>query len=56
VPAERVAAAIVAAIEAPRPKAHYAVGSNARIAFPLRRLLPSVLVEKATHRRHDLRR
>jgi hypothetical protein len=56
VPAERVAATIVAAIEAPRPRAHYAVGSNAPIVFPLRRLLPSGLVEKATHRRHDLRR
>jgi NAD(P)-dependent dehydrogenase (short-subunit alcohol dehydrogenase family) len=56
VPPERVAAAIVAAIEASRPKAHYAVGSNAPIVFPLRRLLPSRLVEKATHRRHDLRR
>jgi NAD(P)-dependent dehydrogenase (short-subunit alcohol dehydrogenase family) len=56
VPAERVAATIVKAIEASRPKAHYAVGSNAPVVFPLRRLLPSGLVEKATHRRHDLRR
>ncbi len=56
VPAERVAATIVAAIEAPRPKAHYAVGSNAAIVFPLRRLMPSGLVAKATHRHHDLRR
>ena len=56
VPAERVAATIVSAIEAPRPKAHYAVGSNAPVVFPLRRLLPAKLVEKATHRRHDLRR
>ncbi|MEV4512308.1 SDR family oxidoreductase [Dactylosporangium sp. NPDC049525] len=55
-PAERVAATIVKAIEAPRPKAHYAVGSNAPLVFPLRRLLPSGLVAKATHRRHDLRR
>jgi len=54
--AERVAATIVAAIEAPRPKALYAVGSNAQVVFPLRRLLPTRLVEKATHRRHDLRR
>ncbi|GGM50380.1 SDR family oxidoreductase [Dactylosporangium sucinum] len=54
--AERVAATIVKAIEAPRPRAHYAVGSNAALVFPLRRLLPSSLVEKATHRRHDLRR
>ncbi|HTJ37818.1 MAG TPA: SDR family oxidoreductase [Dactylosporangium sp.] len=56
VPAERVAATIVKAIEAARPRAHYAVGSNAPIVFPLRRLLPSGLVAKATHRRHDLRR
>jgi short-subunit dehydrogenase len=54
--AERVAATIVSVIEAPRPRAHYAVGSNAPVVFPLRRLLPSKLVEKATHRRHDLRR
>jgi short-subunit dehydrogenase len=53
---ERVAATIVKAIEAPRPRAHYAVGSNAQVAFPLRRLLPWRLVETATHRRHDLRR
>ena len=54
--AERVAATIVKAIEARRPKAHYAVGSNAPMVFPLRRLMPAALVEKATHRRHDLRR
>jgi NAD(P)-dependent dehydrogenase (short-subunit alcohol dehydrogenase family) len=52
----RVAATIVKAIEARRPRALYAVGSNASLVFPLRRLLPSALVEKATHRRHDLRR
>jgi short-subunit dehydrogenase len=56
VPAERVAATIVKAIEAARPRAHYAVGSNAALVFPLRRLLPTALAEKATHRRHDLRR
>ncbi len=56
IPAEQVAATIVKAIEAPRPKAFYAVGSNAQFVFPLRRLLPSGLVAKATHRRHDLRR
>jgi len=56
VTAQRVAATIVKAIEATRPKAHYAVGSNAPIVFPLRRLSPSGLVEKITHRRHDLRR
>ena len=56
IPAERVAATIVKVIETPRPRAHYAVGSNAPIVFPMRRLLPTGLVEKATHRRHDLRR
>ncbi|MFF5225872.1 SDR family oxidoreductase [Dactylosporangium sp. NPDC000521] len=55
-PAGQVAATIVKAVEAPRPKAFYAVGSNAPVVFPLRRLLPSSLVSKATHRRHDLRR
>lgn len=54
--AERVAATIVKAIEAARPKALYAVGSNAQFVFPLRRLLPAGLVEKSVHRRHDLRR
>lgn len=54
--AERVAATIVKAVEAARPKALYAVGSNAAIVFPLRRLLPAGLVEKSVHRRHDLRR
>ncbi|MGI5243780.1 SDR family oxidoreductase [Dactylosporangium sp. CA-139066] len=56
VPAERVAATIVRAISAARPRAHYAVGSNAAVVFPLRRLLPAALVARATHRRHDLRR
>ncbi|GAA3240290.1 SDR family oxidoreductase [Dactylosporangium siamense] len=56
VPAERVAETIVKAVEAPRPKAFYAVGSNAPVVFPLRRLLPSGLVAKTVHRRHDLRR
>ncbi|GAA3288757.1 SDR family oxidoreductase [Dactylosporangium vinaceum] len=54
--ADRVAATIVRAVEAGRPKALYAVGSNAALVFPLRRLLPGGLLEKATHRRHDLRR
>jgi short-subunit dehydrogenase len=56
VTAGRVAEVIVRAIEAPRPKPRYAVGSNAPLAFALRRLLPAALVEKAVHRRHDLRR
>ncbi|MBU2664713.1 SDR family oxidoreductase [Actinoplanes bogorensis] len=56
VPAERVAATIVTAIEADRPRQRYAVGSNAPVVFPLRRLVPAALVEKLTHRRHDLSR
>ncbi|MEV4138426.1 SDR family oxidoreductase [Dactylosporangium sp. NPDC049742] len=55
-PAAQVAATIVKAVEASRPRAFYAVGSNAPVVFPLRRLMPSSLVSKATHRRHDLRR
>lgn len=51
-----VAATIVSAIEADRPKARYAVGSNAPLVFALRRLLPGGVVEKLTHRRHDLSR
>ena len=53
---ERVAATVVTAIEAARPKARYAVGSNAPLVFALRRLMPAGLVEKLTHRRHDLAR
>ncbi|MGA5304881.1 SDR family oxidoreductase [Nucisporomicrobium flavum] len=56
VSADRVAAVIVRAIEAPRPKPLYAVGSNAPVAFALRRMLPATLVEKAVQRRHGLRR
>ncbi|WP_328469171.1 SDR family oxidoreductase [Actinoplanes sp. NBC_00393] len=56
VSAERVAATIVAAIEADRPKQRYAVGSNAPLVFGLRRLLPAGIVEKVTHRKHDLSR
>jgi short-subunit dehydrogenase len=55
-PATAVAATIVKAIEAPRPKQRYAVGSRAPLAFTLRRLLPASAMEKLTHRQHDLRR
>jgi short-subunit dehydrogenase len=54
--AEKVAATIVTAVEAARPKTRYAVGSNAPAVFALRRLLPSGVVEKIVHRRHDLSR
>lgn len=56
VSAERVAATIVSAIEASRPRQRYAVGSNAGLVFPARRLLPVWLAEKLTHRRHGLTR
>jgi short-subunit dehydrogenase len=56
VSADRVAEVIVRAVETKRPRQMYAVGSNAPIVFALRRALPAALVEKATHRRHDLRR
>ncbi|AEV85500.1 alcohol dehydrogenase [Actinoplanes sp. SE50] len=54
--AETVAATILTAIEAERPRQRYAVGSNAPLVFALRRLVPARLVETITHRRHDLRR
>lgn len=53
---ERVAATILTAIEAARPKPRYAVGSNAPLVFALRRVLPASLVEKMIHRRHGLPR
>ncbi|MFJ8826164.1 SDR family oxidoreductase [Streptomyces sp. NPDC102467] len=53
--AERVAARIVTAIEAPRPRPFYAVGSNAPVAFALRRLLPRGASERMVARRHGLR-
>ncbi|MET0419768.1 MAG: SDR family oxidoreductase [Actinoplanes sp.] len=56
VPAGRVAATIVKAIEAARPKPRYAVGSNAPVVFALRRVAPATLAEKLTHRKHNLSR
>jgi short-subunit dehydrogenase len=56
VAAERVATVIVKAVEAARPKPRYAVGSNAPLAFALRRVLPATLAEKIVHRKHDLSR
>jgi len=53
---DRVAGVVVRAVEAARPKPHYAVGSNAPLVFGLRRMLPATLVEKVVHRRHGLRR
>jgi short-subunit dehydrogenase len=56
VSAERVAATIVTAIEAEKPRQRYAVGSNAPFVFALRRVVPAGLVEKMVHRKHDLSR
>jgi short-subunit dehydrogenase len=56
VPADRVAATVVRAIEAARPRPRYAVGSNAPVVFALRRLAPMGLAEKLTQRKHGLRR
>jgi NAD(P)-dependent dehydrogenase (short-subunit alcohol dehydrogenase family) len=53
---ERVAATIVKAIEAARPRQRYAVGSQAPLAFTLKRLLPAEAMARLTHRRHGLRR
>ncbi len=54
--AERVAATMVRALEASRPRAFYAVGSGAPYVFGLKRLLPARLVASVTHRKHDLSR
>jgi NAD(P)-dependent dehydrogenase (short-subunit alcohol dehydrogenase family) len=54
VPPSRVAATILKAVSAERPRRHYAVGSNAPLVFALRRVAPASLAEKLTHRKHDL--
>jgi short-subunit dehydrogenase len=54
--AERVAAVIVKAIEAARPRPHYGVGSRAPLAFALRRALPPATMSRLIHRQHDLPR
>ncbi|MFF3689462.1 SDR family oxidoreductase [Streptomyces sp. NBC_00390] len=53
--AGQVAATVVRAVEAARPKPLYAVGSNAPAVFALRRLLPRAAVERMVARRHGLR-
>ncbi|WP_199827680.1 SDR family oxidoreductase [Streptomyces specialis] len=53
--AERVAATVVKAIEVPRPKPLYAVGSNAPVVFALRRIASRSTVEKRVARKHGLR-
>ncbi|MDT3399300.1 SDR family oxidoreductase [Streptomyces sp. B1866] len=51
----KVAATVIRAIEAPRPRPLYAVGSNAPVVFTLRRLVPDAVVERMVARRHGLR-
>lgn len=53
--AAKVAHTVLRAIEAERPRALYAVGSAAPVAFALRRLLPRSAVERAVARLHGLR-
>lgn len=53
---EKVAALILRAITADRPKPLYATGSRAPVVFLLRRLLPGSVIEKVVARVHGLRR
>ncbi|MEV4234726.1 MULTISPECIES: SDR family oxidoreductase [unclassified Nocardia] len=53
---QRVAATIVSAVEASRPRPLYAVGSNAPAMFALRRLLPRTVIEKVIARAYGLSR
>src|SRR5690606_3512770 len=52
--ADRVAATVLKAVDSPRPRPLYAVGSNAPVVFALRRLLPRTAVERMVSRRHGL--
>ncbi|WP_217631315.1 SDR family oxidoreductase [Rhodococcus triatomae] len=52
--AEKVAATVLGAIEAGKPRQLYAVGSNAPLVFALRRVVPREWVEKIVARRHGL--
>ncbi|MDP9792772.1 NAD(P)-dependent dehydrogenase (short-subunit alcohol dehydrogenase family) [Catenuloplanes nepalensis] len=56
IPPGRVAATILKAIEDQKPRRRYAVGSRAPLVFALRRLLPAAVLERGTHRLHDLPR
>lgn len=51
---DAVTATIVKAIEAERPKRLYAVGSNAGVAFALKRLLPAERIEAIAARRNGV--
>jgi short-subunit dehydrogenase len=56
VSAQAVAATVVKAIEADRPKPLYAVGSRAPLVFALRRLLPRTTAERIVAKSFGLRR
>lgn len=51
---QKVAETIAKAIEGPRPKPLYAVGSNAPLVFTFRRLAPRTVVERIVARMHGL--
>lgn len=53
---EEVAATILRAIEAAKPKPLYAKGSRAPLVFLLRRLAPGAVLERVVARTHGLRR
>lgn len=55
-PPEDVAATIVSAIEAERPRSLYARGSMAPVVFALRRVAPRSVVERITARMFGIRR
>jgi short-subunit dehydrogenase len=52
---ERVAATVVKAIEADRPRPLYAVGSSAPLAFAMQRILPRAVAEKIIGRRYGVK-
>ncbi|WP_367125522.1 SDR family oxidoreductase [Streptomyces phytohabitans] len=54
IPATKVAATVVRAVEARRPRPLYGVGSNAQLVFPLKRIVPRSAVERIVSRRHGL--
>ncbi|AYF78525.1 SDR family NAD(P)-dependent oxidoreductase [Nocardia yunnanensis] len=53
---EQVAKTIVAAVDSPRPRPLYAIGSNAPLMFAIRRLLPRTVMEKLIASSHGLKR
>lgn len=55
IPAERVAATIIEAVQAKRTKPLYAVGSNAPVVFTLKRLFPAEIVERIVARQFGIK-